>query len=199
MAVYPYAYDFTSKEGMKGYYDHLRYWHTCVANTKAVIVPTREEAQEYLAMLRDKDFDRFGSEVFRKYEERYDWRAQKFEENGCVGLISPTGELILPAIFTDVFDQIRAVPYLPDFVPVFNGEAWALASTGGRPVMVTDFSYRRILPERWDGNIFFVQDAETGRWGALRQDIPHQQPIAVAKTRGNQHHRTTPADCRRHI
>ena len=68
MATIPdYAHQFTSAEGMKSYYDHLRYWRTCVVNTNEVIVPNQEEAKEYLVMLLDKNFDRFGSKAFRKY------------------------------------------------------------------------------------------------------------------------------------
>ncbi len=181
MATIPnHAHQFTSEEEMKSYYDHLRYWRTCVVNTNEVIVPTQEEAKEYLVMLLDKNFNRFGSKAFRKYEERYDWRPQKFEEDGCVGLRTPTGEVLLPPIFSDAFNQFRAVPSVPDFIPVYNGKAWALASTGERPVIVTDFCYRCIMPERWDGIIYFVQDADTGKWGALSSIVPitnNRQPL----------------------
>lgn len=82
------------------------------------------------------------------YDSRYDWRPHKSGENGFVGFVSPTGEQLLPEFFVDVFTQFDAINHQPDFVPVFNGKAWALVSLSSPPVLLTDFIYSSIIPER---------------------------------------------------
>ncbi len=84
-----------------------------------------------------------------------------------IGLQSPRGQQMLPNYFADVFTQFDAVNNLPDFVPVSNGEGWALVSLSMLPVLMTDFQFRTIIPERWERRIFFVQDKETLKWGAI--------------------------------
>lgn len=81
--------------------------------------------------------------------------------------MSPVGEILLPPIFFDVFRDFDVINNCPAFMPVSNGEAWGLATLSAHPVMITDFQYNAILPERWEQRMFFVQDKETMKWGAL--------------------------------
>ena len=62
----------------------------------------------------------------RVYNSQYDWRPRKSGDETFVGLISPTGEQLLPDSFADVFTQFDAINCKPSFVPVYDGEAWAL-------------------------------------------------------------------------
>lgn len=168
----------TSKEGQLHYYDYMNYWRSCVRNTTQRIVPTKEDAEEYIR-LKEENPSYFGGLEKRKkycklqqYNCRYDWRPQKSGSNGCYGLVSPTGEQILPEMFVDVFTQFDVINNKPDFVPVFNGEAWALVSLSNPPVMMTDFIYNAIIPERWERLLFFVQSSKSMKWGVIEVDCP---------------------------
>ncbi len=174
------AYPITSEVGQKCYYDHLDYWRVCYKNTDPLIVPTQEDALEYVKLQAEKDKFYFldDKESRRKkrqletYDTRYDWRPKKSGDDTFVGLISPTGEQLLPNSFADVFSQFDAINSKPEFIPVSNGEAWGLISLTNPPVLMTDFKYNAIIPERWERKIFFVQDGETLKWGALRISYP---------------------------
>ena len=109
---------------------------------------------------------------FRVYDSQYDWRPQKSSDDIYVGLISPTGEQLLPNSFADVFNQFDAINSRPFFVPVSNGEAWALVSLSNPHILMTAFQYNAIIPERWERRLFFVQEGETLKWGALRVSYP---------------------------
>ena len=93
---------------------------------------------------------------------------KKSGETHFIGLVSPTGEQLLPNFFEDVFTQFDAINTRIQFIPVSNGDGWALVSLRTSPVLMTEFLYNAIIPERWDRCIFFVQDKETMKWGALR-------------------------------
>ncbi len=43
------------------------------------------------------------------YETQYDWRPRKSGDDTFVGLVSPTGEQLLPDSFADVFAQFDAI------------------------------------------------------------------------------------------
>lgn len=101
------------------------------------------------------------------YENNYDWRPYKSGEVHSIGLVSPTGEQLLPNNFEDIFIQFDAINDKPNFVPVSNGEGWALVSLGPSPVLMTEFCYTAIIPERWERRMFFVQDNKTMKWGVL--------------------------------
>jgi hypothetical protein len=53
------------------------------------------------------------------------------------------------------------------FIPVMKEGRWALYTPGGSPTLATDFRYSSIIVERHGTGLFFVQDAETGKWGVL--------------------------------
>lgn len=53
-------------------------------------------------------------------------------------------------------------------IPIYNGDRWGLMISGERPILATEFRYLAIFPERWGTNLFFVQDANSKKWGALR-------------------------------
>jgi hypothetical protein len=89
------------------------------------------------------------------YETQYDWRPRKSGDDTFVGLVSPTGEQLLPDSFADVFAQFDAINGKPIFVPVSNGEAWALVSLSNPHVLMTGFQYNAIIPERWERRLFF--------------------------------------------
>lgn len=170
----------TSEVGQRNYYEHLNYWRVCYANTNLLILPTKDDAREYLR-LREMDnklwacTDKESRKKLRQleiYNTRYDWRPQKSGDDTFVGLISPTGEQLLPDSFADVFTQFDAINSKPIFLPVSNGEAWALVSLTNPPVLMTDFQYSAIIPERWKQRLFFVQDRETKKWGALEITYP---------------------------
>lgn len=168
------AWEITSEEGQSHYFDHLKYWRVCYANENPVIVPTRQEAAEYKKLILNPNQKRDVAGQFSLYEERYDWRAKKFQKDGNIGLQSPTGEQLLPPLFADVFDQFPAINNLPKFIPVSNGDAWALVSINEKPVLMTEFRYQRIIPERWTmRGLYFVQDKVTGKWGVLKNYYPH--------------------------
>ncbi|OKY86424.1 MAG: hypothetical protein BHV69_02285 [Bacteroidales bacterium 52_46] len=164
----------TTLPGQKGYYGYMNYWRSCVYNTNLRILPTEEEVSEYLN-LKEENPSMFGRLEERKrynklqaYENNYDWRPCKSGEAHSTGLVSPTGEQLLPNNFEDIFIQFDAVSDKPDFVPVSNGEGWALVSLGPSPVLMTEFCYTAIIPERWERRMFFVQDYKTMKWGVLR-------------------------------
>lgn len=176
----------TSEEGQKDYYEHLNYWRVCYANSNPLIVPTEEDAQEYLRLQAKQDKFYFCNDTesrlkcrrLEAYNTRYDWRPRKSGDDTFVGLVSPTGEQLLPDSFADVFTQFDAINNKPIFVPVSNGEAWALVSLSNPYVLMTDFQYSAIIPERWERRIFFVQNKETKKWGALQITHPfiHKKP-----------------------
>lgn len=180
-----YVVPVTTLRGQRDYYDYMNYWHSCVRNTNLRILSTDEEVKEYLTLKEEKP-SMFGKLEERKryrklqaYENNYNWRPQKCGEPHKVGLVSPTGEQLLPNIFEDVFTQFDAINDRPNFVPVSNGEGWALVSLGMAPVLMTEFRYNAIIPERWERYIFFVQDKETLKWGALqtiRQQSTNAKP-----------------------
>ncbi len=163
----------TSNKGQATYFEFKDYIHGCRAKTKPVIKPTHEEAEEYLHLAKkygrgiggtnQKEYNRY-----HKLKNEYDWRTQLVEENGRYGLVAPTGEIILPAIFQDVFTQFDAILSTPDLIPVYNGEAWGLVTPGGKPLLAVDFKYCAIIPECWGSGIFFVQEHRTRAWGALQ-------------------------------
>lgn len=174
------VYPVTSEEGQKDYYEHLDHWRVCYANTNPLIVPTQEDVQEYMR-LREMENNLWGctdKESRKKlrqleiYNTQYDWRPRKSGDGTFVGLVSPTGEQLLPDSFADVFTQFDAINGKPIFVPVSNGEAWALVSLSNPPVLMTDFQYSAIIPERGERRLFFVQDKMTKKWGALEITYP---------------------------
>lgn len=168
----------TSEVGQHVYYDHLNRCRGCFHRDTPRQVPTKKEAEEYI-MLKAVRPSCLGNSAERKeynklnmYDNNYDWRPHKSGSDGFVGLVSPCGDQLLPEIFVDVFTQFDAINSKPDFVPVFNGEAWALASLSTTPVLMTDFDYNTIIPERWEHGFFFVQDIKSRKWGALSTDCP---------------------------
>lgn len=164
----------TTMQSQRNYYDHMNYWRSCCHNTNIRILPTEEEVGEYLNLKEEKP-SMFGHLAERKrynklqaYENNYDWRPHKSGEAHSVGLVSPTGEQLLSNNFDDIFIQFDAVNDKPDFIPVSNGEGWALVSLGSAPALMTEFRYAAIIPERWERRMFFVQDNKTMKWGALK-------------------------------
>ena len=164
----------TTLKGKRDYYDYMNYWRSCTQNTNLRITPTEEDGKEYLTLKNEKP-SLFGNLEERKryrklqaYENNYDWRPKKSGETHFIGLVSPTGEQLLPNFFEDVFTQFDAISNRIQFIPVSNGDGWALVSLGTAPVLVTEFRYNAIILERWYHCIFFVQDKETMKWGALR-------------------------------
>lgn len=170
----------TSEEGRLHYYDHLKYWRTCVVNTNPVISPTIPQALEYQELKNQKGSlapwgDLEERKRYRKlqlYDSRYDWRPQLSGSEGKHGLVHPDGREILPEYFADVFTQFDAVNQPPAFIPVSDGEAWGLVAVSSHPILVKDFIYSAIIPERWEGAMYFVQDRATMKWGALGVEYP---------------------------
>lgn len=170
----------TSESGQRDYYEHLNYWRVCYHNKNTLILPTKENALEYIRLkselekfyLSNDKESRKKLHQYQLYDTQYDWRPQKTGVDGYVGLSSPAGEQLLPDIFADVFTQFDAINSKPSFVPVFNGEAWALVSLTNPHILITNFQYNAIIPERWEHRLFFVQDKDTMKWGALRTTYP---------------------------
>ncbi|MDE6586772.1 MAG: hypothetical protein K2K40_00365 [Paramuribaculum sp.] len=182
-SIDPYGrkvYPITSETGQKDYYEHLNYWRVCYHNNNPLIIPTTDDAREYMRLqeIANKLYGCTDKESRNKlrqlevYHTRYDWRPQKTGDDTFVGLISPSGEPLLPDSFADIFTQFDAINNKPSFIPVSNGEAWALVSLTNPPVLMTDFVYSAIIPERWERKLFFVQDADTKKWGALSVSYP---------------------------
>jgi hypothetical protein len=67
-------------------------------------------------------------------------------------------------------------------VPVSDGDRWALYAPGEHPIPVTDFIYSSIIVERWGNPIFFVQDPDTRKWGALGISINLRHTPSEEKT-----------------
>lgn len=174
------VFPITPLEWQKNYYDHLNHWRVCYQNSNPLIIPTKEDALEYLRLKAEKDKFYFcnDKESRRKYRQlevydtQYNWRPQISVDGTFVGIISPTGEQLLPNSFADIFIQFDAINNKPDFIPVSNGEAWGLVSLTNPSVLMADFKYNTIIPERWDRRLFFVQDRETKEWGALQIKYP---------------------------
>lgn len=170
----------TSEEGQRHYYSHFKHWRICRHNANPCLRPSQDDAAEYLRLKSIKPTyepeespeKRRDRRKLQLYNSRYDWRPHKSGGNGFVGLVSPTGEQFLPEFFVDVFTQFDAINHKPDFVPVFNGVAWGLVSLSSPPVLLTDFIYSNIIPERWEHTIFFVQDEGTKLWGAMSVECP---------------------------
>lgn len=145
-----------------------------------MIIPTQEDAEEYLKLQAEKDKfyfcddkeSRIKNRQLTVYDTRYDWRPQRSGDDTFVGIISPAGEQLLPNSFADVFTQFDAINNKPEFIPVSNGEAWGLVSLTNPLVLMANFKYNAIIPERWERKIFFVQDRKTLKWGALRISYP---------------------------
>lgn len=174
------VYPITSGDGQKDYYEHLNYWRVCYQNNNPLILPSQEDVQEYMRLRKIENtlYGRTDKEArkmllqFRKYDSQYDWRPRKSGDDKFVGLVSPTGEQLLPNSFADVFSQFDAINSKPIFVPVSNGEAWALVSLADPHILMTGFQYSAIIPELWERRLFFVQDKETMKWGALSVIYP---------------------------
>lgn len=172
--------------GQIDYYKHLNCWRVCYQNNNPLIRPSLDDALEYMRLREIENIlcgcmDKESRKKLRQleiYNTQYDWRPQKSGDDTFVGLISPTGEQLLPNSFADVFTQFDAINSKPIFVPVSNGEAWALVSLTNPPVLMTDFLYNAIIPERWERRLFFVQDKMTKKWGALEITYPflHKRP-----------------------
>ena len=164
----------TSPQGQKTYYDHLNYRRSCCQNSRRRIIPTLEEAEEY-RKLKKENPSILGDLQMRKkykklmeYEHNYDWRPTKSGTPHHIGLVSPSGEQLLPNIFEDVFTEFDTQSDDLKFIPVSNGNGWAIASLGSDTVLMTEFLYSAIVLERWERTKFFVQDKETLKWGVLR-------------------------------
>ena len=180
------VYPITADIGQNDYYEHLNYWRVCYDNTNPLTIPTTEEALEYLRLqeMENKLYYRIDNEsrkllrLLRVYNSQYDWRPRKSGDDKSVGLVSPTGEQLLPCSFADAFNQFDAINNKPFFVPVSNGEAWALVSLSDPHILMTNFKYCAIIPERWERRLFFVQEKETMKWGALSVVYPfiHVKP-----------------------
>lgn len=120
----------TSEVGQKDYYEHLNYWRVCYQNNNPLILPSQEDVQEYMRLRKIENtlYGRTDKEArkmllqFRKYDSQYDWRPRKSGDDKFVGLVSPTGEQLLPNSFADVFTQFDVINSRPVFVPVSNGE-----------------------------------------------------------------------------
>ena len=174
------VYPITSEAGQKDYYEHLNYWRVCYQNSKQLIIPSQEDALAYMKLQAEKDKfyfcndqeSRRKSRQYEAYETRYDWRPRKFGDGNSVGITSPTGERLLPDSFADIFIQFDAINCRPAFIPVSNGEAWALVSLSEPHILMTGFQYAAIIPERWERRIFFIQDKFTKKWGALQITFP---------------------------
>lgn len=174
------VYQITSDTGQRDYYEHLNYWRVCYANSNPLAIPTQEDAFEYQRLQKienklycnsDKE-SRARLRLLNLYKARYDWRPRKSYEDSFVGLVSPAGEQLLPHSFADVFTQFDAINDRPVFVPVSNGEEWGLVSLSKPHILMTAFRYNAIIPERWERHMFFVQDKETMKWGALSVIYP---------------------------
>lgn len=166
------VFPITTLHGQRNYYDYMNYCQGDRTNLR--ILPTEDEIREYLILEEEMPSilgnlaERKRYNNLQKYENNYDWRPKKSDDTHFIGLVSPNGEQLLPNIFEDVFTQFDAINNRPNFIPVSNGNGWALVSLGTTPVLVTEFRYNAIIPERWDRCIFFVQDKETMKWGALK-------------------------------
>lgn len=165
--------EITSRNGQLHYYEHLDYQNSCryIENPPLRIVPSLEEAEDYIRLENKIHFGNNGDKIennrYNNYRYKYDWRAQLTGQEGARGLVTPNGIMILPEQFHDIYTQFEAIFSLPHAIPVSNGKAWGLAIPGRDPLLLMDFKYRTIIPERWYGNMFLVQDFETGKWGAL--------------------------------
>ncbi len=174
------VYPITSESGQNDYYSHLNHWRVCYRNSNPLIVPTQKEALDYIRLQAEKDNfyfcdDEESSRKHRKldiYDTQYDWRPQMYGDNGSVGIVSPTGEQLLPDSFAEVFTQFDAVNGNPVCIPVSNGDCWALVSLSQPHILMTDFKYNTIITERWERRMFFVQDRETLKWGAFKIKFP---------------------------
>ena len=173
----------TSEEGQRNYFDRFNFTR-CYARSP-VIKPTQDEAIEYKrlrSLVNNHTLSpcKKNCEDWHKYEKYhyyYDWRPHKYVDKKGVGLLTPDGRELLPAKFNDIFIQFDAINQIPEFIPVYNGKAWGLVSLSSPPILVVDFKYKKIIPDRWNYNIFFVQDKNSLKWGALGIHNPQTNDI----------------------
>ena len=153
----------TTTEGQIDYYNHMNYWKSCVNSKNLRIKSTTVEVDEYLKLKEDKPAmsgnlsDRKKFRKLQEYENNYDWRPTKSGEPHFIGLVSPTGERLLPNIFEDVFIQFDTLHDEQKLVPVSNGFGWGLASLEPAVALMTTFRYNAIIPERWERNLFLCK------------------------------------------
>lgn len=172
----------TSSDGQKCYYKHLDYWRLIRLNTNLCMIPILEDAKKFLHLKsldaahnlnEDNLKERLLLREYESYCRKYDWRPIKIYQDGNCGLNAPDGKQLLPPVFRDAFNQFDAFDTHVRFIPVFNGKGWAIVNLGESPILMTDFKYETIIPERWDKEIFFVQDSKTHKWGALSTYSSH--------------------------
>lgn len=77
----------------------------------------------------------------------------------------------MPPVYFDVFTQFDAINDPLDWIPVSNGKVWGMIPMKSPEVILNEFSYTVIKPERWEHNIYFVRDKDNKKWGALT--MPH--------------------------
>ena len=71
--------------------------------------------------------------------------------------------------YYDGVDSVRG-----RFKAVSDGDKMGIVSVGDHPVAMTDFRFSNVMVERWDGGLFFVQDADSGKWGAYSITFPRK-------------------------
>lgn len=166
-------YTITNEFGWSHYYDHLKFRSLINDDDHSILkkIPSVDDYEEFKS-LRDKvsrDDSDYAKEKIAAFEADYDWRDQLFidDYSGKIGLISANGEKSLPPIF----DEIRELPdtlfKYQRYVPVRYGDFWGIVTLGTTNVCVLPFKYNNIIMERWNNELFFVQDKEEN-WGVNR-------------------------------
>ena len=168
----------TSQSGIEHYYDHFAFCRgTADKRDTPCRMPTLEDAKEFIELRKkfankeewvNRLAERKAALRLRDLEQDYDWRDKIANPTGTFkGLFSPDDKALLPTKFFDILPQSMSLLHKNELSPVSNGEGFGLI-TLGTAVMLTPFKYNNIVTERWERQLYFVQDNESSRWGVLR-------------------------------
>lgn len=168
----------TSPTGLQHYYDYFAFCRGTAERSRFHCkIPTLEEAREYITLRKkfadEREWDnslaeRKAANRLRYLEQNYDWRDKIANPDGRLkGLFSPDGIPLLPTKFFDILPQSMTLLHKNELAAVSNGDGYGLI-TIETSVMLTPFKYNNIITERWERQLYFVQDNETSRWGVLR-------------------------------
>lgn len=175
-----FLYPITSRVGMAHYNDHLKYRRRIYAENPKVLrkQPNKADFEEYIYLkTQAPDFDAFitktgkrkADKKLREFENDYDWRdiIVVSEKNEKVGIVSILDEEVIPCRFTEIRERTDSIFNPQTFIPVKMDDNWGIISTGINPVCALSPVYQNILTERWDKQLFFVQNWDD-RWGVFR-------------------------------
>jgi hypothetical protein len=107
--------------------------------SKKLKIPTEQDYMkaEELLELHQKD----GSDDYFEFCAQFNWEPVVFEENGKVGLKTPYGELIIPAMIDDYYLLSRNSHKMLDRLTVVVGDKYGIIKTNGSGTWIVEPEY----------------------------------------------------------